>query len=81
LVAVFDAEVGRVCDFIGLEWTDSLRDFAETAKRRDVRTPSAEQVRGGLSNAGVGRWRRYGPAVDMILPILAPWVEAYGYPP
>lgn len=80
LVADFDAEVGRICDFLGLQWTDAMRDFAETAKRRDVRTPSAEQVRRGLYSEGVGRWRRYGPAVDPILPILAPWVKRYGYP-
>jgi hypothetical protein len=27
----------------------------------------------------MGRWRRYGPGVEPILPILAPWVERYGY--
>lgn len=80
LVEDFDAEVGRICDFLGLEWTDSLRDFAETAKRRDVRTPSADQVRRGLYREGMQRWRRYGAAVDPILPILKPWVERFGYP-
>ncbi len=79
LIEDFDAEVGRICDFLGLEWTDAMRDFAETAKRRDVRTPSAEQVRRGLYREGMGRWRRYGPGVEPILPILAPWVERYGY--
>lgn len=79
LVDDFDAEVGRICEFIGLPWTDSLRDFAETAKRRDVRTPSADQVRRGLFREGLGRWRRYGRAVDPILPILEPWVKRYGY--
>jgi Tfp pilus assembly protein PilF len=79
LIADFDAEVGRICDFLGLEWTEALRDFTETAKQRDVRTPSAEQVRQPLNSSGMGRWRRYGPGVEPILPILAPWVERYGY--
>lgn len=79
LVRDFDAEVGRICDFLGLEWTDSLRDFAETAKRRDVRTPSKDQVRRGLYSEGMGRWRRYGSGAEPILPILQPWVERYGY--
>ena len=80
LIAEFDAEVGRICDFLGIGWADAMRDFAETAKRRDVRTPSAEQVRRGLNSDGVGRWRRYGEGVEPMLPILKPWVEAYGYP-
>ena len=79
LVRNFDGEVGRICDFLGLEWTDSLRDFAETARKRDVRTPSKDQVRRGLYSEGMGRWRRYGAGVEPILPILQPWVERYGY--
>ncbi|MDP9102435.1 MAG: sulfotransferase, partial [Pseudomonadota bacterium] len=79
LIADFDAEVGLICEFLGLEWTEAMRDFTETAKQRDVRTPSAEQVRQPLNSSGMGRWRRYGPGVEPILPILAPWVERYGY--
>ena len=79
LVDDFDKEVGRICNFLGLEWSETMRDFAETAKGRDVRTPSKDQVRRGLNREGVGRWRRYGAGVEPILPILAPWVERYGY--
>ena len=79
LVADFDKEVRAICDFVGLGWTDALRDFAATARRREIRTPSAEQVRQGLSREGLGRWRRYEAAMQPILPILQPWVEAFGY--
>ena len=81
LVENFDREVGAICDFVGLSWTDSLRDFAETAKNRDVQTPSRDQVRRGLNREGVGRWRLYGNKVDSILPVLEPWVERYSYEP
>ncbi len=79
LVAHFDGEVRAICDFVGLEWTEALRDFAATARRRDIRTPSADQVRQGLSREGLGRWRRYEAAMQPILPVLQPWVEAFGY--
>lgn len=79
LIADFDGEVGRICDFIGIDWTESMRDFAETARRRDVRTPSRDQVRAGLNASGVGRWRSYGPSVEPIMSILQPWVERHGY--
>jgi tetratricopeptide (TPR) repeat protein len=80
LVRDFDGEVGRICQFLGIDQTASMADFAETAKRRDVRTPSAEQVRQGLFSEGMGRWRRYGAATAPMLPILAPWVAHFGYP-
>ncbi len=81
LVADFDAQVSAICAFLGLGWTDALRDFAATAKRRDIRTPSKDQVRQGLSSAGVGRWRRYAEAMTPVLPILEPWIDAFGYAP
>ena len=79
LVADFDAQVRVICDFIGIGWSDALRDFAATARRRDIRTPSADQVRQGLSREGLGRWRRYEAAMQPVLPVLQPWVEAFGY--
>jgi tetratricopeptide (TPR) repeat protein len=80
LVRDFDAEVERICRFLGLDVNPAMREFAETAKRRNVRTPSADQVRRGLFSEGMGRWRGYGPAAHSILPILAPWVARFGYP-
>ncbi|MDB5423673.1 MAG: hypothetical protein JWQ29_1089 [Phenylobacterium sp.] len=81
LIEDFDAETRAICEFIGLPWDPNMRNFVETANRRDIRTPSAGQVRRGLSREGIGQWRRYGETIDVIQPILAPWVEAFGYPP
>ena len=81
LVADFDGVVQDICRFVGLDWNEAMRDFAETARRRDIRTPSADQVRRGLSDEGLGRWRRYGPAVDPVLPTLQPWLDRFGYAP
>jgi Tfp pilus assembly protein PilF len=80
LVEDFDAETRAVCAFVGLEWSAAMRDFAETAKGRDIRTPSAVQVRRGLYGQGVGQWRAYAEELAPALPVLAPWVERFGYP-
>jgi tetratricopeptide (TPR) repeat protein len=80
LVEDFDAQTRATCDFIGLPWSDSLRDFAETAKGRDIRTPSAPQVRRGLYEQGMGQWRRYAGEMTPVMPVLQPWVDRFGYP-
>ena len=80
LVEDFSAETRRLCGFLGLDWTEKLQDFAETAKRRDVRTPSAQQVRRGLYREGMGQWRAYAAGMEAALPVLQPWVERFGYP-
>jgi tetratricopeptide (TPR) repeat protein len=80
LIADFDLWSRRLCDFVGVEWTDSLRDFAVQARKRDIRTPSANQVRQGLNAGGVGQWRAYREQLAPVLPLLAPWVRRFGYP-
>jgi len=80
LVEDLDAETQAICEFIGVDWDENMRNFVETANKRDIRTPSAQQVRRGLYREGMGQWRRYGATIDPIKPILAPIVEAFGYP-
>jgi len=80
LVDDFDAAVGEVCEFLGLPWSDALRNFADKARDRAVATPSGAQLSRGLSAEGVGAWRRYREQLAPVLPVLAPWVERFGYP-
>ncbi len=79
LVANFDAEVERLCRFLGLDIDENMRNFVDTAMARDIRTPSAKQVRRGLNASGVAYWRNYERHLAPALPILQPWVEAFGY--
>jgi hypothetical protein len=77
----FEGEVGKVCDFLGIGWTDDMRNFAERRKTRSIASPSAAQIAKGLNREGVGQWRRYQEQMAPALPVLAPWVAHYGYPP
>ena len=77
----FDKAVGEVVDFLGLPWSDSMRNFADKARDRAVATPSGAQLSRGLSAEGVGAWRRYREQLAPALPTLAPWVAEYGYAP
>lgn len=78
LVGDFDAATRRICSTIGIGWTGDMAKFAE--RRRAIVTPSATQLAGGLSTRGIGHWRKYRRALEPVLPILAPWVERFGYP-
>ena len=80
LVEDFDAQTRKLCAFIGLEWTDSMRSFADRARSGVINTPSAAQVARGLFTEGVGQWRRYRAELAPVLPGLAPWVSRFGYP-
>ncbi len=80
LVADFEGRVRATCDFLGLTWQDSMRDFAARAKTQAITTPSSVQVMRGLNREGIGHWRRYRDQLAPVLPMLQPWVERFGYP-
>lgn len=80
LVSDFEQTVRELAAFLELPWTEDFRRFDRTAQTRGVRTASAGQVRRGLFD-GRGQWRRYADELAPVLPILAPWIERYGFAP
>jgi len=56
-----------------------MMEFAASAQKRAIATPSAVQVARGISGEGIGRWRRYEKQLAPVLPVLEPWVERFGY--
>lgn len=78
LVREFDATTRAVCAFLNVPWNEGLRKFDRTAERRGVSTASATQVRKGLYD-GSGGWRNYAERLKTVEPILAPWVERFGF--
>lgn len=57
LVENQEAESRRLVEFCGLEWDDQVLRFYET--RRNVATPSFEQVRQPMYKKSVARWKNY----------------------
>lgn len=78
LVADFDATTRELCAFLGLPWRAEMRRFDRTALTRGVATASAGQVRRGLFD-GSGQWRPFAAYLAPVEPILAPWIERFGY--
>lgn len=79
VVADFRSEAESMLAFLGAGWEEGVAGFAERA-RALPRTPSDPQIARGLNAEGVGAWRRYAAPMAPALPILAPWVERFGYP-
>lgn len=80
LVDSFEFQLRKLCDFLGLPWTDAFWSFADQSKTRGVNTPSSVQLVRGLNSEGIGQWRHYRPQMEGVLPLLDPWVLRFGYP-
>lgn len=68
IVGDLEGQVRRMLDFVGLPFEEACLRFHENASA--VATASAAQVRQPLNAEGIGRWRRYRPALDPALRIL-----------
>ena len=79
LIEDFECRAQEICTFIGVEWNAQMRDFAEHAKSRTIKTPSSVQIVRGINAEGVGVWRHYETEMTPALPVIAPWVTTYGY--
>ena len=65
-----EGQVRRMLDFCGLPFEEACLNFHQT--KRNVRTPSAEQVRRPVSRAGVGQWRHYADYLEPLRERLGP---------
>ena len=81
LVEDFEAGLGAVAALLDLEPHPGMTDVAATARGRGVRTPSAAQVRGGLTTSRLHRWRAYAAELGPVMPALGPWIRRFGYGP
>ena len=80
VVEDFDAQVRALCGFLGVEWSDDLREFHGRALQRGrINTPSYEQVSRPIYREALGRWHRYREHLAPFLPALQPWIERFGY--
>lgn len=79
LIADFDAQTKRVCEFVGIPWDEGMRNFAEAARALAPAVQSAAQLRKGLNDEGVGQWRRYETNLAPVLPLLHRWIVRFGY--
>ena len=80
LVEDFETELGAITEFLGLKFDAAMLDVAATARGRSVRTPSAPQVREGLTTTRLGRGRAYAEQLAPAQDRLAPWIQRFGYP-
>ncbi len=78
-VVDLEAQARRMLEFLGLEWNDSVLRPEDRAKKHYTGTPSFRAVTTAVNTKAKGRWVKYRAHLAPIFPILAPFVEEFGY--
>ncbi len=65
-----DTEIRKIVSFLELKWNDNCLKFHKN--KRDVNTPSYQQVRQPIYSSSVERWRNYAPYINELIESLSP---------
>jgi hypothetical protein len=63
-----ETQVRRILDFCGLEFEQSCVDFHKT--KRNIKTPSSEQVRQPIYKSATEQWRHFEPYLTPLKKVL-----------
>lgn len=80
LVDDVEGQMQPLIEWLDLEWDAAVLDHTATARSRGlITTASYSQVVEPIYRRASGRWLRYRAHLEPVLPVLAPWVDEFGY--
>jgi tetratricopeptide (TPR) repeat protein len=79
VVGDFETSFRRVFALLNVAWDPRVIQYHEKMAGRYIATPSFAAVSQPLYNSAVARWQGYAEYFQPILPVLAPYIEAFGY--
>jgi len=72
-------EAHRALEFLGIEWDPQVLSYRDHLDRRQVNSPTYEDVAKPIYRSSLGRWRNYEKYLGSALEQIAPLVEKLGY--
>ena len=80
IVADFAGETHRLLDFLGLAWDARVLQYNQHARaRKQINTPSYNQVTEKIYTRARYRWQRYNAQVRPVMPTLQAFLDYFGY--
>ena len=80
LIADVETTCRNIVDFLDLPWHPDILEHERTARDRSyIGTASYNQVTRPLYSEARGRWRSYRSEMEVVLPVLKPWISYFDY--
>jgi tetratricopeptide (TPR) repeat protein len=79
MVCDLEKAAHKTLDFLGLPWDEKVLRFYEHARAKPARSPTYAEVARPLYRTAIGRWRHYQKYLEPQLPVLEPFIDAFGY--
>jgi tetratricopeptide (TPR) repeat protein len=79
VIADVEKEGSKVTGFLGLSWHGQQVKFHEKSKRKQLYSPTYQDVTQPVYSRSVGRWRAYAKYLEPVQHALEPYRLAFGY--
>jgi lipopolysaccharide biosynthesis regulator YciM len=79
VVSDLKRETKRTLDALQLPWDESVLQYRQRHDRKQVRSPSYEEVSRPVFTTSIGRWQNYQRQLAPLIDRLAPLIAAFGY--
>ncbi|MFN7020155.1 MAG: tetratricopeptide repeat-containing sulfotransferase family protein [Phycisphaerales bacterium] len=80
LISDIEGTTRRVLETLNLDWNPGVLNYRDRLSSKIVTSPTYARVREPVTRAAIGRWSRYQSLLAPALPVLEPFVKAFGYP-
>lgn len=78
-VTDFENTFRSVFTLLGVDWRPEVLLYHQRAKGRYISTPSFAAVSRPIYKTAVARWQHYAQHLEPVMPILNPYIQAFGY--
>jgi hypothetical protein len=68
-----------VTQFLGLAWHEQQARFYDLSRRKQLYSPTYQDVTLPVYSRSIARWRSYEKYLAPIFPALEPYTRAFGY--
>jgi len=79
-VSDLEKEGRRVIEILGLKWHEEQSRFYEKSRKKQLYSPTYQDVTRPVYGSSVGRWHAYEKYLAPVLPALKPYCTQFGYP-
>jgi len=79
IVENLEASARRLLDFVGVNWDDKVLAFHESAKQRQVHTPSYQGVIQPIYKGSISKWKNYESGLYPALSVIDDCLDKFKY--
>jgi len=79
IVDDLEGSARRLLEFVDLDWDESVLQFYQSARSRQVHTPSYQGVTQPIYRGSIAKWKHYERQMSEVIPAFGSLIQVFDY--